>query len=202
MSGFDLIGDMDEVVEELPEIQQFIANLDGVDKLWRLTDLTAPNFFTLRPIDKGKISLVDILQNYLVANQQIQLFDFSFCHIVRKVRKWKLDNSEHFPQLINSNCLYLKINEVKQRVRSESSFREKISYIAITPGTENKPLRHLSHHWDLVYSDPKYDQDKDLIELLMSCCELNPDFSIRSLEYLKYIYGLDLNTNFNAVVNS
>lgn len=199
MSDFDLIGDVEEPVEDPPEIQQFISNLDGVDKLWRLTDLTAPHFFKLRPIDRGKISLVDILKDFIDANTEIELFDFSFCHIARNVRKWKIDNVKHLPQLIQANCLYLVVNEIIQRVRSERSFIEKISYISITPGQEDKPL---SHHWDLAYSDPKYDQDKDLIELLMSCCELNPDFSIRSLEYLEYIYGLDLNTNFNAVVNS
>ena len=56
----DLITDLDEDFQESEEIQNFISNLNGVDKLWRLTDLAAPNFFTLRDIDKGKISLVDI----------------------------------------------------------------------------------------------------------------------------------------------
>lgn len=81
------------------------------------------------------------------------------------------------------------VNKIIQRVRSDDSFKEKISYIAITPGQEEKPL---SHHWDLAYSDPKY-KDKDLIDLLMSCCELNPDFSVRTLEYITYIYSLTLN---------
>ena len=52
----DLITDLDEDFQESEEIQNFISNLNGVDKLWRLTDLAAPNFFTLRDIDKGKIS--------------------------------------------------------------------------------------------------------------------------------------------------
>ena len=44
----DLITDLDEDFQESEEIQNFISNLNGVDKLWRLTDLAAPNFFTLR----------------------------------------------------------------------------------------------------------------------------------------------------------
>lgn len=184
----DLITDLDENFQESEEIQNFIRNLDGVDKLWRLTDLSEPNFFTLRDIDKGKISLVDILPEFIEANNHLNFFDFSFCHLVRNVRKWK--NPKNIDFLLNSNCLYLMVNKIIQRVRSDDSFKEKISYIAITPGQEEKPL---SHHWDLAYSDPKYDKDKDLIDLLMSCCELNPDFSVRTLEYITYIYSLTLN---------
>ncbi|MDR0067802.1 hypothetical protein RFX60_11005 [Acinetobacter sp. 11520] len=202
MSDFDLITDIDESVEESPEIQEFLSHLDGVDKLWRLTDLTAPNFFTLRSIDKGKISLINILPDFIDANADINLFDFSFCHLVRDIRRWKLNRPDHFEYLLNSNCLYLVISEIIQRVRSNSSFREKISYIAITPGQESKPLSHLSHHWDLVYADPKYDKDEDLIELLMSCCELNPDVSIRTKDFLEYIYQLELNTTFHNALTA
>ena len=77
----DLITDLDEDFQESEEIQNFISNLNGVDKLWRLTDLAAPNFFTLRDIDKGKISLVDILPDFIQANNHIDFFDFSFCHL-------------------------------------------------------------------------------------------------------------------------
>ena len=184
----DLITDLDEDFQESEEIQNFISNLNGVDKLWRLTDLAAPNFFTLRDIDKGKISLVDILPDFIQANNHIDFFDFSFCHLVKNVRKWK--NPKHIDFLLNSNCLYLIVHQIIQRARSDDSFRAKISYIAITPGQEEKPL---SHHWDLVYSDPKYDKDKDLIDLLMICCQLNPDFSIRTVEYINHIYALTLN---------
>lgn len=200
MSDFDLINDIEESIEESQEIQEFLSHLEGVDRLWRLTDLTAPNFFTLRPIDKGKISLIDILPAFINANSDINLFDFSFCHLVRNIRKWKLDRPDHLVNLVNSNCLYLVISEIVQRARSDSSFREKISYIAITPGHENRPLKDLSNHWDLVYADPEYDKDEDLIELLMSCCELNPDSSIRSEQYLEYIYQLELNTSFHPVL--
>lgn len=198
MPEFDLIEDIEEV-QELDDIERFLAPLQGVDKLWRLTDLNAPNFFTLRPIDKGKISLIDILEDFIQANNQIKLFDFSFCHLVRNVRKWKIENPKHYNQLIASNCLYLVVNEIKQRVRSVDSFRQKISYISISPGQETKPL---SQHWDLVYSDPKYDKDEDLIELLMSCCVLNPDEFCSTREFLEYIYGLELNTNFCSALTA
>lgn len=184
----DLITDLDENIQEADGIQNFINNSSGVDKLWRLTDLTAPNFFTLRPIDKGKISLVDILPDFIQANNHLNIFDFSFCHLVKNVRKWK--NPKNLDQLLDSNCLYLITEQIIQRARSDDSLREKISYIAITPGQEEKPL---SHHWDLVYSAPEHDKDKDLIDLLMSCCELNPDFSVRTVEYINYIYALTLN---------
>lgn len=183
----DLVADLDDSYEDPPEIKNFLSNLEGVTKLWRLAEFNAPNFFKLRPFDKGKISLVDILPEYIEANSEINLFDFSFAHLVRNVRKWK--QSKDIEKILNSNCLYLVVNQIAQRVRSDKSFMKKISYIAITPGQEEKPL---SHHWDLVYTDEKYDSDQELIDLLMSCCELNPDFSIKNGEYVEYIYSLNL----------
>lgn len=165
-------------------------NLSGVEKLWRLTDEDEPNYFTLRILRgtlEESISLLHLLSGFIYINQHINDFDLFFCYMVRNKKKRKLSNKDHVIEMLNYNSMYISTDLLIQRARSSSVFKEKILCIQLTIGQEDKPN---AQHWDLKYTDPKYDKDKDLINLLMSCCfktELLPD-----VEYLKHIFNIDL----------
>lgn len=196
MQSFELIDD-DNDDEYLTTLSN---NLSGVEKLWRLTDESEPNYFTLR-ILKGtleeSVSLLHLLSGFIYINHSINDFDLFFCYMVRNKKKRKLSNKKHVIEMLNYNSMYISTNLLIQRARSSSTFKEKIHYIQLTIGQEDKPN---AQHWDLKYTDPTYDKDEDLINLLMSCCfkkELLPD-----LEYLNHIFNLDLSYEKNIQVIS
>jgi hypothetical protein len=196
MQSFELIDD-DNDDEYLTTLSN---NLSGVEKLWRLTDESEPNYFTLR-ILKGtleeSVSLLHLLSGFIYINHSINDFDLFFCYMVRNKKKRKLSNKKHVIEMLNYNSMYISTNLLIQRARSSSTFKEKIHCIQLTIGQEDKPN---AQHWDLKYTDPTYDKDEDLINLLMSCCfkkELLPD-----LEYLNHIFNLDLSYEKNIQVIS
>lgn len=184
------LSDTHSVVDEV--LARFEADLAGVEKLWRITDLRAPNYFTLRTLRNGtleeEISLMDMLSEFIENNTTIDKFDLFFCYMVR----YKLHKKypKHYEDLINLNSVYLEINRLIQTVRSTPDFFEKISYIKITPGNEEKPF---CQHWELKYTDPRYDKDKDIINLLSSCCRNNPAYIADIKAYLEMIYSIDVN---------
>lgn len=186
MSGFDLLADAHELIEDEEPLKSFVSNLNGVEKLWRITDLSKPNYFKLRPIDQGKISLMDMLSDFTDNNSTVNEFDLFFYFMV--IHKLKRKHPKHLEQLLNLNSVYLKINLLIQTIRSTPDFFKKISYIKLTPGNEEKPY---CQHWEMLYTDPKYDEDKDLINLLERCCEKSHNFPSVTEEYIDYIYKLE-----------
>lgn len=186
MTGFDLLADSQDVIEDEEPLKSFISNLSGVDKLWRITDLSKPNYFKLRPRDRGKISLMDMLADFIKDNNSVDEFDLFFNFMV--INKLKRNHPEHLSELLNLNSVYLKINLLIQTVRSTPDFFEKISYIKLTPGNEEKPY---CQHWEMLYTDPKYDEDQDLINLLERCCQKSGNFPKVTEEYIDYIYKLE-----------
>ena len=188
MQGFELIDDNEESNEDY--LATLSANLSGVEKLWRLTDENEPNYFTLRTLRRGlekSIRLLHLLNGFIYLNKPINDFDLFFCYMVRNKKNRHLADQEHVDEMLAYNSMYISTNLLFQRVRSSSDFHKKIQCIQLTMGQEDKPN---AQHWDLKYIDPKYDKDKDLINLLMSCCfksDLPP-----TLEYLKYIFEINL----------
>lgn len=187
MQSFELIDDEENNEEYLTTLS---ANLNGVEKLWRLTDENEPNYFTLRVLRSGpeeSVSLLHLLDRFIYINQPLDDFDLFFCYMVRNKKNRKLTNQKHVDEMLAYNSMYISTNLLIQRARSSSDFHKKIQYIQLTIGQEEKPN---AQHWDLKYTDPKHDKDKDLIDLLMSCCfkkELAP-----TLDYLKYIFEINV----------
>ena len=187
MQSFELIDDEENNEEYLTTLS---ANLNGVEKLWRLTDENEPNYFTLRVLRSGpeeSVSLLHLLDKFIYINQSLDDFDLFFCYMVRNKKKKKLTNQEHVDEMLAYNSMYISTNLLIQRARSSSDFHKKIQCIQLTIGQEEKPN---AQHWDLKYTDPKHDKDKDLIDLLMSCC-FKKDL-VPTLDYLKYIFGIDV----------
>lgn len=196
MNDFDLITDLPEefVEKDTEELVEFIENLRGVEKLWRLTDLKEPNFFSLRIMNNGKlekyVSLMDLMQEFIEANPLITEFDLFLAYMVRDVRK--LNQLTDRLKLNGLSTLYLNTNLLIKRARSTTIFLEKINKIKFDTNQRREPFLQ---HWQLYYIDPINCQDKDIIDLLISCSVKNP-LSILPNEddYLNYIYGVDLNS--------
>lgn len=190
MSDFDLLADSEESIEDDEPLKSFVENLSNVDRLWRITDLREPNFFKLKPRDRGKISLMDMLKEFIDDNKDISDFDLFFRYMVEHKLKRKFP--EHQDILLNLNSVYLKIDLLIQTIRSTPDFLKKLSYIKISLGQEHKPY---CQHWDMEYTDTTYDQDRDLINMLERCCVKNESMPTTTLEYIAYIYGLTIIEN-------
>lgn len=191
MEDFELIDDEGVGDNQEDYITTLSNSLQGVEKLWRLTDEKEPNYFTLRHLKSGlesTISLLHLLDIFIYINQPINDFDLFFCYMVRNKKKRKLTNEKHIEEMLGYNSMYIVTNLLFQRARSSSDFQKKIEFIRLTIGQEDKPN---AQHWDLGYTDPKYDKDKDIIDLLMSCCFKKEDAP--DLSYLNYIFGINLN---------
>lgn len=200
MENFDILSDTSIVVDEPELLKQLINNAENVEVLWRLTDDSEPNYFTLRTMSSGKlekyISLMDLLEDFMRANSEINKFDLFFAYMVRYVTKKDINNPEDKIILDKYLCLYLKISKLINLIRSTPTFLEKISYIKLTPTQCRKPY---ANHWGIYYSDPQYDKDSDLIELLMACA-YKKELSCTQDEYLKYIYELNINLDFKESI--
>lgn len=187
MQDFDLFDGEKEPVKGLDRL---IKDLNGIEKLWRLTDDNQANYFTL-VLRNGQleecISLMDLLKEFIDLNKEVNIFDLFFCYMVRIKKKRKLTRKDHFSEMLNYNSMYLATNLLINRARSSYDFHDKIEYIRVSPGQEEKPF---SHHWDLKYTDPNHDKDPDLIRLLMGCCIKN-EIPCNE-QYLNYIFDLDL----------
>ncbi|QNX72852.1 hypothetical protein [Acinetobacter seifertii] len=194
MLDFDLLGDEEESVEGLIKL---IADLDGVERLWRLTDETMDSYFTLA-VRNGEleesISLMNLLNDFIELNSSIDLFDLFFCYIVRIKKNRKIHKKAHRTQMLAYNSMYLSTKLLINRVRSSYDFHDKVEYIKVTPGHEEKPF---SQHWDLKYTDPKFDKDEDLIKLLVGCC-FKKEMACND-DYLKYIFDLELKYDSTTV---
>ncbi|GEM_PF-4626943 len=197
MNDFDLLQDLPREYIEVDSkaLENFIENVDNVTKLWRLTDSKEPNFFSLRMLERSKkletyVSLMELLQEFIQANSNINEFDLFFAYMVRNVRK--LDKIVDKDKLNELSSLYLDIKLIISRARSTPIFLEKIDKIKIDISQRRKPFLQ---HWQLYYADPSYCEDKDIIDLLMSCSLQNPIYiKSESDEYLDYIYNLNLNS--------
>lgn len=203
LDSFDLLDIEDEVEEEKSEndkkFDEFKENLEGIERLWRLADTNEPNFFTLRTL-KGKleetISLMDILPEFIELNKHIpDLFDLFFGYMVRCKKKRKIP--KHLDEIKNYKSMYIEIQTLINMVRSTPDFLNKISYIKITPGQEEKPF---CHHWDLKYTDPNYDKDNDLIDLLSACCVHKAPKPKDMNEYIDMIFSNEIYDQHAEVV--
>lgn len=179
MDDFDLYDECNAEEElndtDKEKLANFNKNLELIDKLWRLADEKEPNYFFLKT-RKGNledsISLLELLPDFIEKNidEAFDESDLFFAHQIKDKMKRKL---EHIPKLLNFKSLYLSAVKLKQKAISNPVFLQKIHYIKVSPKRAGQKENTCSNHWDLVYVDPCYHQDNDIIELLDSCSTIS-----------------------------
>lgn len=196
MVDLDLLADIPEFkIEDSPELQRFKENIGIIERLWRLTDEKAPNYFYLRRDKDGNlkeksVSMLDLYERFLIINEGIENFDLYFSYMVRVRRNKSLSSKGDKKEMLRQSSLYLEVQEVINKIRSTPEFLLLLDKISITGNNTN--FLPFGQHWDIFYTSPEHDKDKNLIEMLMSCSKMKKVSDKE--EYLKHIFSLNINT--------
>lgn len=176
MAGYNLLNINDSskksTSRDYSKFNNFARDVEGIEKLWRLADTRYDCNFRLRILSNGQleeeVSLIELLPEFIEnnINETFDEFDLFFSYMVYNIKRKIYPKNQVAISCFKVMCL--KIKELLSRIRSDDDFFNMVAHIKITIRETPDPCHN---HWELVYVDSSFHENKDLSDLLTSCCD-------------------------------
>lgn len=161
-----------KVVRDYSKYNEFASNLQDIERLWRLADTRHECNFRLRTFSDGTleedVSLIELLPSFIDANvdSHFDEFDLFFSYMVYVLKRKVYPKNKVAISCFKVMCL--KIQVLLSRIRSEDDFFNKVAHIKLSIREKQDPCHN---HWELIYVNSDYHENKELSDLLTSCCD-------------------------------